>query len=72
MPRVEICRNRHDQQRLYCFQKTKLNFVDFLSYSRTFCVISFTADGVNLGKYSENFRTYCVRFCTNDEINSTV
>ena len=55
----------------YCFQKRKQNFMDFLSYLRTFCVISFS-DGVNLGTYYENLRSYCVRFCTNDKINSTV
>ena len=42
-----------------------------LSNLRTFCVISFT-DGVNLSTYCENLRTYCVRFCTNVEINSKV
>ena len=25
-------------------------------------------DGVNLGTYCENLRTYCVTFCTNAEI----
>ena len=28
----------------------------------------FFTDGVNLGTYCENLRTYCVTFCTNVEI----
>ena len=36
-------------------------------YICIFCVFFFT-DGVNLGTYCENLRTYCVTFCTNVEI----
>ena len=43
----------------------------FLSNFRTFCIISFT-DIVSLGTCCENFRTLCVRFCTNVEISNTV
>ena len=53
------------------FRKHCKIFMYFLSNLRTFCVISFT-EGVNLGTYCDNLRSYCVRFCTNVEINSKV
>ena len=45
--------------------------MNYLSNLRTFCAISFT-DSVNLGTHCKNLCTYCVRFCTNVEINSKV
>ena len=35
-------------------------------------VIYAFSEGVKLGNYCENLCTYCVRFCTNVEINSKV
>ena len=57
----EICRDHHDR-RLRIFFLVSLFFGKQrgnLCNLRTFCAISFT-DGVNLGTYCENKRTYCV------------